>query len=286
MENKGEIKINVQIMDIVNKCLLKIKSTYDSASLIYHAVEKLDRSSIPPMETDGLPIIITDKGATGSPSKESALNWLFRKVFEDFIVGLNESLIEAYIVVKLDELSKTTSQDSLSSEEIFKAIEEIKKKPVKMYVPNLIEEIEKTVNNKLVLREEIISINKVRSCLVHRNGIVSKEDTNNIEKDSLVLIYRELQMFRDQGNEMVPLTKEDKKTGVLVKQLGFKNLAKNEIFPIGTHVSMDANILNSVTYTCVMFVQELLKSLQLKDFTPRDIDSSIVTTSENLRPNP
>ncbi len=275
MENQTKsLEIKLEIMNVVNKCMMKINSTYDSVALIYHTLKAFDSDFIPPLETDNLPIRIeTNEVKTGKMIKENALNWLFCKTFEDFIVGLNDSLIEAYIVAKISELHKE-NHDGCSVEQVQAKIDEIKKKPIKMYIPALIEEIEKSIGKSLFSREEILSINKVRRCLVHRNGLVSSEDTNNDEKTTLVLKCLEMKVFRDHDGKMIPLTMEDKKDGVLINKATFEIVPKVVEFAIGEKVKMDANILNAITYTSITFVKELLKSMPI-DFQSKEIDYTI-----------
>lgn len=272
MENKtNELTIKIEITNVVNKCMFKINSTYDSVALIYHTLKGFDGNSVPPLETDNLPIKIEiNEVKTGETVKENALNWLFCKTFEDFIVGLNESLIEAYVVAKVVELQKE-NHDGCSVEEVQAKIDEIYKKPIKMHIPELIAKIEKSTGKNLFLRDEILSINKVRNCLVHRNGLVVLEDTNNDKKTILTLKCKEMKVFRDQDGKMIPLTMEDKKDGVLVKTATFQIVSKDVEFPIGERVKMDPNILNAITYTSVTFVQELLKSMPV-DFQPKEIE--------------
>ena len=269
-----ELNVSLDVMDVVNKCMLKIKSTYDSVALIYHSLKYFDAAAVPPIETDNLPIKVeTNEILSSSLIKENALNWLFCKTFEDFIVGLNESLIQAYIIAKMFELQKE-NHTGCSMEEVQAKVDKIHKKPIKMHIPELIAEIEKSIGKILFLKEEVLSINKVRNCLVHRNGLVALEDTNNDDKTILFLKCKEMRVYRDHKEAMVHLTMEDKKDGVLVKKATFQIFPKVVEFPIGMRVKMDSNVLNAITYTSITFVNELLRALPIP-FTPKDIEFTI-----------
>ncbi|MES2139743.1 MAG: hypothetical protein V4511_08525 [Bacteroidota bacterium] len=278
MENqRGELKFDVQITDVTNKCLLKINSTYESAALIYHTLKDFNGDFVPPIETDSLAIRITVPGVEEVPIKEKAMNWLFRKVFEDFIVGINESLIEAYKFVNYLELRNRSKQESFTHEKMQHEIDLINTKSLKMHIPKLIEDIEKGIGKNLYLREEILSINKVRNCLVHRNGKVGLSDTTNNEKNALELKCRELKIYRDQGDDMIPVTAEDKKKGLKVNKIGHKVISKIVVYPIDTHVLIESNVQNAVTYTCIMFAHELLNVLPGNGYTPKDLSFDLVT---------
>ena len=278
MENqKDELKLDVQITDVINKCLLKVHSTYESAALIYHTLKDFNGDFVPPIEADSIPIRITVLDIEPISAKDKAMNWLFQKVFEDFIVGLNESLIEAYKIVKYFELGNRSKQESITHEEMHDKIDSINKKSLKMHIPNLIEDIEVGIGKKLFFRDEILSINKVRNCLVHRNGKVGLIDTTNDEKSLLELKCIELKIYRDQGDDMIPVTAEDKRKGVQINKMGHKIVSKIMLFPVETHVLIESNVQNAVTFTCIMFASELLKALPVNGYTPPDASFDLVT---------
>lgn len=255
------IEIPFQITDVVKKGLHKIKSSYEAVSCIYHLLNQFEGDSVPLMETDNLAFVIEEPEFKESLSlRDRTLDWLFRKAFEDFIAGINESLIEAHKAVSLAAYSKRSQTTAFTHDEILKSIETISKKPIKLPIPQLIKDIEKILGKTLSFRDEILSVNKVRNCLVHRNGIVTVEDTNNTEKTLLLLKCYELRVNRELDGEMIQMTREDKKAGFQAQHIQIQMKHRIVEFGLGSHINIDSNILNDVNYTCSSFASTLLEA--------------------------
>ncbi|HCB51430.1 TPA: hypothetical protein DEP21_02535 [Patescibacteria group bacterium] len=75
----------------------------------------------------------------------------------------------------------------------------IRKEVSELHIPIMIKRIENHLVNPLVYKKQILSINKGRNCLVHRNGIVSEKDINNKEEDVLKIEWIRLGFFYENG---------------------------------------------------------------------------------------
>ena len=107
--------------------------------------------------------------------KQNFKNWLVRKGFEDIIKGIEYSLREAFLFVSI--FSKASE---LKTGEAFnQALAEIRKKALRMHIPDMIDKIEPHLNHPLNYKDQILSINKGRTCLVHRGGLVTEKDIND-----------------------------------------------------------------------------------------------------------
>lgn len=265
-----EMKIDFMISDVSNRFLRQLDQTTESITHIYHSLINFNTDSLPPLQTDSLPIVIHDPYTDNKPENmlERTLTWLFKKAFEEFVVGLTESLIEAHKFSKLSSLSKSTKHGdiSLSKEEIEENIIEINSRPLKLNFPTLIKEIEEELNINLPLKSEVISINQVRNCLVHRNGIVTDKDTNNNEEDSLLLCFQELITLSELSGEIIEIKWEHKEKGFTTDKIGFVERQKIIQFKKTDKVILDQNIFNGVAYTCILF------TLNLKALLPKPKD--------------
>lgn len=263
MENSPvtEVKqIDIEVTEISNRALRQIKATTDAISFLYHALLNFHPTELIPLQTDSFPFNIEDASIDNSPGaiKKRSMDWLFKKAFEEFILGLTESLIEAHKFVKFAVLS-ITSRDTkkMTEEEIDFKIEQISSRPHKLPFPVLLDEIEKELGIVLPLKNEILSINSVRNCLVHRNAVVSKLDLREEFPDCLHLQYLDLVAFYKKGEDMVEMKWEDKKDKLTTNALQFRETFKSVDFKKGEQVSIDQNIFNGVAYTCVIFLQHL-----------------------------
>jgi hypothetical protein len=261
--SRESIKIEFQITEVLNRSLRQLRLTTEATTHIYHSLINFNVEKFSPLQTDSLPITITDPFTDLKPelTKERALIWLFRKAFEEFIVGLTESLIEAHKFSKLYNLANLTINHDYTKEEIEAKVKEINKKARKLNFPTLINEIEKELNISMPLKAEIISINQVRNCLVHRNSIVMDNDINNETNDCLKLCFLELITLSEKDGQIIEVKWEHKKDGFMTNKLGFDVRSKTISFRKGEQVVLDQNIFNGVTYTCITFAEKLLAIL-------------------------
>lgn len=132
------------------------------------------------MPTDSFPLSINNQkpALTINEQKIASFEWVIRKAFEDFINGLTKSLKEANKIIKTLILSEKPKY-SMTKEEIENGLRKINAEIESLHFPKLIEFIENYIGHPLPFREEIISINQIRNCLVHRDGLVSVKDVNN-----------------------------------------------------------------------------------------------------------
>lgn len=261
---KETVKIDFQIGEISNHLLRHLRVTNEAITHIYHALINFNDARFPPLQTDSLPIIINDPLTEFKPelTKDRTLIWLFKKAFEEFIIGLSESLIVAHKFSKLYCLSNLTSIKSLKNKEEFDAqYLKINRRPLKLPFPKLISEIEVDLNISIPLKSEILSINQVRNCLVHRNGLVTDEDINNIEHDCLELSYNEFAFLSEIDGNMTEVKWEHKKENLITNKIGFEIRQKTIRFQKGDKVILDQNIFNGVSYNCIAFTDELTSIL-------------------------
>ena len=265
MKEAEPIQINFQITDIYNKCLLHLKKTTEIITLINHTLQSYNDLNFPPLEVDALPISIDDSESIGCKDtpKVQASDWLFKKAFEEFIVGLMESLMEAHKACKLYSLLAETQQRQVQRSEIMEKLEIINTKPTTLSFPSLISEIENELNCKLLLREEVLSINQVRNCLVHGNSVVRKKDINSRTNQTLTLQYIELVVVANKNGELKEIKKEDKKHIIYTDRLDIYTRNKSIAFKCDENVKIDATVFNNISVTCILFIEKLFAKIPL-----------------------
>lgn len=156
--------------------------------------------------------------------KETYKNWLLKKGFEDLIKGVNLAVIEAYFLTKIQKfIGKTFDSDALNAEMDMLVKDALNQSNF----PQLLKKLD---IEPITYENAILSINKVRNCLVHRNGIVMKEkDINDKENNSLTLEYHVLEIVRvdENGKE----TERLENTG-----LGWMRKIKYKSFKVGVNM--------------------------------------------------
>ncbi|WP_179006559.1 hypothetical protein [Winogradskyella forsetii] len=113
---------------------------------------------------------------TVEESKTNFKNWILKKGFEDLISALTELLISFSFIIDLNEKIKTKRKTTFG--EFKELIFEPNDANSQNNFPRLIEKVSESLKEPLKFIEEVKTINRVRRCLVHRNGIVRPLDFN------------------------------------------------------------------------------------------------------------
>ena len=204
MTEKPNKKIQFKLEEISNQFLTHLKETIDCVNYLYNAVNENPIQN-KPLPTDSLPVYIDDKqkSLSANEQKEKTINWLFKKAFEEFIAGLTKSLIEAYRFVKLRNLSLNPFPGT--NTQLEQEIKKIDTDANKTHFPKLIEHIENGLGHPLYMRDEILSINRVRNCVVHRDGIVKQKDLKDAGADTLTLKWKSINFYTDKNGKPIIL---------------------------------------------------------------------------------
>lgn len=257
------MKIEFDVTGVRAKAIRKIQQTTGSVTFIYHALINYNPDELLPLQTDSLPVVVggLDSGTDTASARKDGLDWVMRKAFEDFIIALSESLIEACAFLKLQGFARESKINPLQGLALTEEkIVSIKEKPRKMSFPDLVSEIEKESGHELYLKKEILSVNAVRNCLIHRNGVVSDLDTRNEPDDILRLQFIDLLTFYRKDDKMVEMKWEDKST-LRTDAIQFGIASKVMEIRSGTEIKIDQNIINAVAYTCVSFIEHLYAAI-------------------------
>jgi hypothetical protein len=196
------------------------------------------------------------QGQDISLNKENFKLWILQKGFEDLIKGVNLSLIEAYffcsLVLKRNDLK---TYQHLQTE-----IEELRETALKQSLPGLLSKVKPALTADLTYEEEINSINKVRNCLVHRNGVVTDKDVNDIGNRQLKVQYSRMKLYADKDGQEVMEVKKNTfvEGGTSIKLTMVK---ESIIFNLDDRVKFNYQQFNHLLTTCYLFGIDLTQKL-------------------------
>jgi hypothetical protein len=256
-----QIKHQIQLDKIANDCLLHIKDTTTVVTHLYSAIQDFPISKVCPLPTDNLQNLFNsdDEVLVKENQMVISLEWIMKKAFEDFINAIFKSLKEAFKTIKFLEFClKGEFKESLNR--VLTQLDDIEKKADRKHFHNLIEEIEKTIKQELIFKNEIISINKARNCIVHRDSIVKNIDTNNDQKDKLIVQWIALNSYIRVEDSFEKLTFKRREKNVLLKAHEFREESEYSEFKIGESIKFTINDFNGITYSCYKFANQLFKS--------------------------
>ncbi|MER3376207.1 MAG: hypothetical protein RIM83_16325 [Allomuricauda sp.] len=198
---------------------------------------------------------ISTKSLTTPEKKENFKKWLIKKGIEDLIKGLKLMLMDACVYGALysnkDEIKKSDQYNSIVTNE--------KRAIQKLGIPQLFDRMENFLTGKLLSKDKLLTINQVRNCLTHRNGVVQQMDANNKDKTLFTLRYSGFRILKytDDGQEIEingPFNTEG-------TQINIGIIEKSMSFEIGDSLSFDYQTFNEINLTFSIFSHDLIQKL-------------------------
>jgi len=259
--------IEYDLANIPNRFFKRVGKTMQYIQFFYHNTAEVKEYRDIPLPTEEFPFAINrDINLTLQGLKEESYKWLLKKALEDFILGINLSLVEANNFLFLyNESNKSKVKPEKTYEEIEIGIGKNDKKINGLHLPTLIKEIEEYLEKDLPYKDEIKSINKIRACFVHRDGCVHSKDINNKENNILTLKWVEfLTEIELSKGKWVESSYDLRKDGVNVQGVRRSLVNKKKSFAEEDLIELNFDILNGIGCTCILFTQELAKETMEK----------------------
>ena len=250
---KKEVKFNIP--EILDSSYQRINYSKNFLRSIYFALENYN-FEFKNLPTDGLPFYFkaNNRNYLESLNKEMTIEWVIKNVFQDYIIAINNSLIESHRFLNFKAINGKIVGDELELEKVFK---EINTKPHRLGIPQLINDIVGLTGKEIQFKEEVLTINKARNCLVHRDGIISNQDINDKTASALRVNWYEMKtIIRKEDGEAV-LTKELKKENFKLKGINFAEIRHEKLFKIKESVLFDINEVEWIGFTCSAFLNSL-----------------------------
>lgn len=259
--NKQTLNVNLNPNTTINALLNKIKECSNCILFGLQTAELVNE--IPPefqIKEDFFRLQIGENEEDIEIKRKHYKNWLIKKGFEDLVKGIESSLREAYFYVTcISEF-----EEVIRAKEVIKYedVDKIRKKALTMHIPTMIEKIETHLDKPLDYKQQILSINKGRNCLVHRGGVVIEKDINDKIENTLKLKWVKFKFFYEKDGEEIEVFKnaiigsEGKKTTINMKKEN-----KTISFKMGEHIVLNYNQFNEFIVTCYYFGMDLVKSL-------------------------
>ena len=241
------------------------------------------------LEVDGLAFNVEDPSMDPTPSRQvqETDDWLLRSGYIDLISGLNESLLEGCRIIRLFRVATSSKEQPISTIELAEALmDKIDVELMRKNIPELLDELQREVGKRLPLLEAVTSINKVRNCLVHRNGIVDRRDVNIREEQVLRLNIMQHQIYVRADGVDQRLTRALKSQSPVISALKTENWEIHIDYPIGSPIILTTDIYNDSFYTCYAFLSNLrLQIYNAMNVVPTQAIQRIVLTGSTTSQN-
>lgn len=190
--------------------------------------------------------------------KKIFTNWLLQKGFEDLIKAVTLMLIDVNKILNI----QTKLKDTKTWDEFIATINTPDYEPTTKHFPELLDAVRPYLSDNLNLENEVKSINRVRRCLVHRNGLVSPVDFFKGET-TLKLSWTYLKfVYLKDGQEV-----EFKPPVTILEgggEIQTRQEKKTKEYKTNEKIEFDFLHFNELIWTVRLFGQEIIEKLTLE----------------------
>jgi hypothetical protein len=202
--------------------------------------------------------------------KEAHRVWLLSSAFSDFVRAVSAALQEAIAYIEV----ATTFQPGTTTVADFNSWRESTRKRVvkaqKGDLPTLLDTVEKGLSSPLTLREQVLSINKVRNCLEHRHGIVTEADLTDKAAQVLQLGWRRMRIFYEKDGAEVAVEPLVPIVGPADVKSKLEDVTKE--WKLGDTIDLTVDEFNEAMFTCLLLGNEIVSKLPQVQTAPRNDD--------------
>lgn len=262
--NALEFQINIDLAGIAGRVGRIAKAAGYMVAIGHSAAEQLNTESLNSKSKGGM---VFDFGHHDAPwtvehAREQWLHWLLLNAFRDVAEVLAGTLEEIHGVLSVWRFRQ--SQDLTRPFTLRQWKEEVEGRNERFHVAGLPEKLDILaatydfhLDNALV--EVARSINAVRNCLVHRNGVVGPKDVR--DQQALVLRWRAFDLVlttADGSEKVVELgvpTQED-------AMLAVRFVERTKQWATGESIALTAEELSTLCWTQWLFAQDAANKLE------------------------
>jgi len=181
-------------------------------------------------------------------------NWLLCRGFQELARSIRQMLEEAFFYNSMvefaeKELSQTNTWGLLQNQ-----IGAFRKTAVDANFSDLIKLVNRRLTSPLYFEKEFLSLQKVRNCLEHRNGIVAERDVDPKTK-ILRLALPRLKISHEEDGKEIELSK-----GSFIEKntiIKFKNVIEEREYKLGDRVVFNPAEFHDIGFGCWAFTRDL-----------------------------
>jgi hypothetical protein len=156
------------------------------------------------------------------------------------------------------DLSKTKTWGELQS-----IMESSRKTAGELYFPDLMARVNRGLTAPLHFEREFLSLQRVRNCLEHRDGVVTEKDVDPGTQVLRLGLPRLKLFYEEEGREIELLKGSHVEKDTL---MSFKNVIEEREFKLGDRATFKAEEFHDIGFGCWVFTSDLGSKLpRLKD---------------------
>jgi hypothetical protein len=186
-------------------------------------------------------------------------NWLLGKGFQDLARGIRGTLEEAALYLTFVIKNRTVT----NFERLHYDIQRTRKRASKLSFPSLLSEVNARLTERVAFEAEFRSIQRVRNCLEHRNGVVGSQDVDE-EGVTLTLSFPRHKIFYMRAGEEIEIAlgeRVDASDQYPEVQILGRLVTRTRTYELGERVTFTASDFYEIAMACHFFAIDLVSKL-------------------------
>ncbi len=271
MSEPTQILLTLHPHGVAAPTLRAVEQSTEIVSFYMQSLEKADLSKAPEFERARFQVKFSS-AANSEERKVHYTSWILSKGFQDLARGIRTTLEEAYFYISLANSSDQLRWRKTTWDAVQQKIQQYHEEAEAMSFPELMGAVSRGLTSPLHFEKEFLSLQKVRNCLEHRDGIVGEKDVDKGTK----LLKLSLPYLRMYGKRNGQITEVGKGS---VLEAGSSIVLKNEIqereFRLGERVTFNPEEFHDIGYGCLVFAQDLKSKLPQIDPAAKPLQPSL-----------
>lgn len=257
------VRIKLDPAGVVRPIQNAVRDTLEVLSISIAAVRSSDLSvPVPRLESW---MAMEFKGETRTPEEKMLLyqNWILSKGLQEYARSVRQSLEEAYLYTQTIKAFENGALPE-SNGDVRKFLDKIRRSASSKKFPDLMSIVNKELLFSLKFEEEFLSIQKIRNCLEHRDGVVGDKDVAP-GGGALLLTFPRLGLFVEENGNQVEIG-----PGYHVEKdqmIAVRLMVDRREYEVGSKITLSVNEVAAVGWGCWAFSLNLFSALP-KSITP------------------
>lgn len=236
---------------VVAPTLRAVEQSVSMVNFYMQSLDSADLSRAPEFAASNFQMTFKGKEISAEERRTHYTNWVLSKGFQDLARGVRGMLEEAYLYITVAKLLSTNAPHTTTWLALQKTIKSFRKEAADAKFPELMEAVNKGLTSRLHFEKEFLSLQKIRNCLEHRDGIVGERDIDD-HATSLKLALPQLKISGEDGRQLGRGSFVEKDTKII-----FKNEIKEREFKLGERIVFDPKEFNDISYGCWAFASDV-----------------------------
>ena len=256
VDNKAPTPVHITFSGdgVTAPALRAAQEAVDVVSFCMQSMETADLAKPPEFERSRFQMKFNSQLLTAEERKIQYTNWILSKGFQDLARGIRGMLEEAHYYISFLAWISQIPEKKTTWELCEQKQLEVRKQAADLGFPDLIVAVNKGLTSPLHFEKEFLSLQKVRNCLEHRNGIVSEKDLDKGSK-ILKLSLPQLKIYGEKDGITTELGKGsfvEKDTAII-----FKNEIHEREFKLNERITFKPEEFHDIGFGCWAFASDL-----------------------------